>query len=221
MQEDNVEAAEMELDASENGAKDVDEIDHLAQVIGAADVPYFVKPVYDSGSEDDEIRSARDKFKQWADSQVDEGDNNFQLLVNSRVNEDEYDGKLHSMVEDGTVIYHGMIKNVAEFMSEMHVIIHPSYYPEGMSNVLLEACATGRPIITTDRSGCKEIVNDGINGYMIPCQDSKALASAINRFMELNYGERKEMGYNARKKVEKQFDRDIVVRYYMEEVANV
>ena len=47
-------------------------------------------------------------------------------------------------------------------------IVHPTYYPEGLSNVLLEACASGRPVITTNRAGCREVVDDGVNGFIVP-----------------------------------------------------
>lgn len=132
--------------------------------------------------------------------------------------EDEYDGRLQEMSEAGIVIYHGMIREVSEFMGEMHCIIHPTYYPEGISNVLLEACASGRPIITTDRSGCREVVDDGINGYMIPQQDTDALVEGIERFLRLSYEEQRIMGINARRKVEMEYDRQIVVEKYVAEL---
>lgn len=132
--------------------------------------------------------------------------------------EPEYDGRLQEVKDKGIVEYHGMIRNVADFMGEMHCIIHPTYYPEGISNVLLEACATGRPIITTDRSGCREVIDDGVNGYMIPCQNSESLILAIEKFLALSWEEKKTMGQAARKKVEREFDRQIVVEKYVEEV---
>lgn len=135
--------------------------------------------------------------------------------------ESEYEGKLNEDNDDGTVIYHGMIRDVAGFMSEMSCIIHPTYYPEGISNVLLESAACGRPIITTDRSGCREVVDDGVNGYMIPCQDGMALIDAIEKFLSLSVEERKAMGLNGRKKVEREFDRQIVVQKYVDEVDKV
>lgn len=133
--------------------------------------------------------------------------------------EDEYDGKLQEFHNKGIVIYHGMISNVSEFIQHMNCIIHPTYYPEGLSNVLLEACATGRPIITTDRSGCREVVEDGYNGYMIPQKNLEALISAVRKFLELSNEEKEQMGKNARKKVEKEFDRNIVVQKYVDEVT--
>lgn len=132
--------------------------------------------------------------------------------------EPEYNGKLQKMHDKGVVNYHGMIRDVTDFIGEMHCIIHPTYYPEGISNVLLEACATGRPIITTDRSGCREVVEDGVNGYMIPCQDAKALIEAIEMFLSLSWEQKKRLGMSARKTVEERFDRQIVVQKYVEEV---
>ena len=132
--------------------------------------------------------------------------------------EAEYDGRLQRECALGNVIYHGMIRDVAGFMGGMHCIIHPTYYPEGLSNVLLEACATGRAIITTDRSGCREVVQDGVNGYMIPQRDTDALIGAIERFLSLSSARRKAMGEAGRRKVEEQFDRQIVVEKYVKEV---
>ena len=132
--------------------------------------------------------------------------------------ESEYEGKLNEYNDKGIVIYHGMIRDVAEFMGKMNCIIHPTYYPEGLSNVLLEASATGRPIITTNRSGCREVVDDGVNGYMIPQKNSGKLVEAIEKFMKLSSDEKKAMGLAARKKVEREFDRQIVVEAYMKEI---
>lgn len=133
--------------------------------------------------------------------------------------EPEYDGKLQEMHDEGIVRYHGMIRDVAGFMGNIHCIIHPTYYPEGISNVLLEACATGRPIITTDRSGCREVVEDGINGYMIPQKDSVALVEAIEKFLALTWEHKRNMGMKARKTAEARFDRQIVVEKYVDELA--
>ena len=72
--------------------------------------------------------------------------------------EENYVKQLEELQQKGIILYHGLQKDVKPFIEQCHCTIHPSYYPEGMSNVLLESCATGRPIITTNRSGCKEIV---------------------------------------------------------------
>ena len=76
----------------------------------------------------------------------------------------------------------------------MHAIssctIHPTYYPEGMSNVLLKSCACGRPIITTDRPGCHEIVDDGVNGYVVKQRDSADLIDKVEKFLGLGWEDR-------------------------------
>lgn len=135
--------------------------------------------------------------------------------------EKEYEGKLNEYNENGIVIYHGMIRNVSEFLENIHCVVHPTYYPEGLSNVLLEACATGRPIITTDRSGCREVVDNGINGYKISQKNTQELVEAIDQFINLSFDEKKNMGLNGRKKVEKEFDRNIVIDKYMMEINKI
>lgn len=132
--------------------------------------------------------------------------------------ETEYQGKLDELVKNGTVIYHGMIRNVREVLKDVHCTIHPSFYPEGMSNVLLESCACSRPIITTDRSGCREVVDDGVNGFVVKQRDSADLIEKVEKFIALPYEEKKKMGEAGREKVEKNFSRQIVVDAYLKEL---
>ena len=58
-----------------------------------------------------------------------------------------------------------MIENISDFLRDIHCVVHPSYYPEGISNILLEAAASGKPIITTDRSGCRECLIENTSGF--------------------------------------------------------
>ncbi len=132
--------------------------------------------------------------------------------------EEEYQDTLKKLQEDGVLIYHGMQKDIRPFMLNSCCTIHPSYYPEGMSNVLLESAASGRPVITTNRSGCRETVDDGISGYIVPIKDIDALTSKVEQFINLPYEEKVKMGQAGRRKVEKEFDRNIVVDAYMEEI---
>ena len=134
--------------------------------------------------------------------------------------EESYEEKLKAMHEEGIIQYHGMQSDVRMFHKISHCTIHPTYYPEGMSNVLLESAACGRPIITTNRSGCREIVDDGINGYVIEQQNSQDLIEKIEKFLALSYEERKQMGLAGRAKIEKEFDRQIVVDAYLEAIGN-
>ena len=134
--------------------------------------------------------------------------------------EKEYEGQLDEYNKNGIVIYHGMIRDVSAFLKNIHCVIHPTYYPEGLSNVLLEACSSGRPIITTDRSGCREVVEDGINGYMIQEKNNVELIHAVRKFLKLCNDDRMQMGLAGRNKVEREFNRTIVVDAYVEEVEN-
>ena len=99
--------------------------------------------------------------------------------------------------------------------------VHPSFYPEGMSNVLLESCAAGRPIITTDRPGCGEVVDDGLNGFIVKQQDADDLVEKLECFINLPYEQKKQMGVAARDKVEKEFDRQIVIDAYLNEIEQL
>lgn len=135
--------------------------------------------------------------------------------------EPEYDGELQKLVDNGTVIYHGLVKDIAAIHKMTHCTVHPTYYPEGLSNVLLEASASGRPIITTDRSGCREVIDDGVNGFIVKQKDSADLIEKIERFIQLPHEQKKAMGLAGRAKVEKEFDRKIVVKKYLEELKCV
>ena len=135
--------------------------------------------------------------------------------------EPEYSGALEQCQANGDVIYHGMVDNVREVLKNTHCMVFPTYYPEGMSNVLLENAACARPIITTDRPGCREIVEDGYNGFICKAKDSNNLISLIEKFISLSHEEKRQLGINGRKKVEKQFDRRIVVDKYLKAVESI
>jgi len=131
--------------------------------------------------------------------------------------EDGYLQQITKMEENKEIIYHGMVKDMREIYGQIQCIVHPSHYAEGMSNVLLEAAACGRAIITTDRPGCKETVNDQESGFLVKQNDLEDLIGKIESFISLSYEQRKEMGKKGREKVETEFDRKIVVdRYFVE-----
>ena len=134
--------------------------------------------------------------------------------------EEDYEDILKEYQNQGIIIYHGLLDDVRKILKITHCTIHPTYYPEGMSNVLLESCACARPIITTDRSGCKEIVDNGVNGYIVKQKDSRDLIDKIEKFLNLSYEDKKSMGLYARNKVESEFDRNIVVNIYKQILNN-
>lgn len=135
--------------------------------------------------------------------------------------EEEYKDKMSKLTKNGDVVYHGMISDTKKMLKSIHCTIHPSFYPEGMSNVLLESCACGRPVITTRNVGCQEVVDEGENGYLVEPKNTDELIKAIDKFMKLVNEDKKQMGLAARRKVEKQFDRQIVVETYLEEIEKV
>ena len=135
--------------------------------------------------------------------------------------EDEYARKMEKLQKDSYVVYHGHQMDVRPYIGQAWCIIHPSYYPEGMSNVLLESCAAGRPIITTDRPGCREIVEDGVNGFVVKQRDAHDVILKIEQFIALPHEKKCEMGLAARRKVEREFDRNIVVKAYLEEISRI
>ena len=135
--------------------------------------------------------------------------------------EGNYENKIKTLQENGVVIFHGPQPDVRPYIVKSHCIVHPSFYPEGMSNVLLESSASGRPIITTDRPGCGEIVDDGVNGFVVKQQDSADLTEKIERFLSLPYEVKRSMGISAREKVEREFDRNIVVKAYMDCINSI
>ena len=116
----------------------------------------------------------------------------------------------------GYMQYHGEQKDMLPYFQMAHCVVHPSYYPEGMSNVLLEAAASGRPVIATDRSGCRETVDEGKTGYLIPIKNEDALVQALEDFLDLTWKERAELGHAGRLKMEHEFDRQIVVQKYLD-----
>ncbi len=132
--------------------------------------------------------------------------------------EDNYRELVKQLEEKGVVIYHGRVDDMSAIYRTVDCTVHPTYYPEGMSNVLLESLACGRPIITTDRPGCKEIVEDRVNGFVVKQKDPEDLIAKIDQFISLSPQERKQFGINGRKKVEKQFDRNIVIENYLEAI---
>ncbi|MBQ0036865.1 MAG: glycosyltransferase family 4 protein [Firmicutes bacterium] len=135
--------------------------------------------------------------------------------------EDDYKQIVEELNGNSIVIYHGSVKNMTEIYSIIQCTVHPTYYPEGLSNVLLESSASGRPIITTDRPGCREVIEDGINGFVVKEKDANDLIEKIEKFLSLSLEERKQLGINGRRKIEKEFDRNIVINNYLQEINKV
>ena len=122
----------------------------------------------------------------------------------------EYQEKIISMQENNQLEYIPSVDNVVPIIKTSDAIINPSYH-EGMSNILLEAAASGRPILASNIPGCKEIIDNGKNGYLFEPKNVDSILDTINKFVNLSLDDRKEMGLKGRLIVEKQFNRKKVV----------
>lgn len=135
-----------------------------------------------------------------------------------------YDGKYKELLEEaernGFIIYHGRQPDVRGFIGNSHCTVLPSYH-EGISNVLLESAATGRPVIATDVPGCKETFDEGISGFSCKPRDVESLVDAMLRFIALPWGNKRQMGAAGRKKVEQEFDRNLVTDAYLREIEMI
>jgi galacturonosyltransferase len=131
-----------------------------------------------------------------------------------------YEAKVQHAVEAGEIEYLGHQSDVHACLKEAHAIVHASYH-EGMSNVLLEAAACARPIIATDVPGCRETYENGISGIACKACDGEDLARAIREFIVLPYEQKILMGQAGRQKAEQEFDRTIVIKQYLKEVAQI
>lgn len=118
------------------------------------------------------------------------------------------ENQLHRWQEEGIIELWGRRENMAEVLSLAHIVCLPSYR-EGLPKVLLEAAAVGRPIVTTDAPGCREIVEHGKNGYLVPLRDSGAVADALKKLID-SPELRRRMGKVGRKMVEEQFSLKLV-----------
>lgn len=134
--------------------------------------------------------------------------------------EPEYESKMDDIKNKGIVIYHGMVKDIQSVLKEMHCTVLPSYH-EGMANVLLESAASARPVIATNVPGCRETYDDGISGISCEPKSAQSLINAIEKFLVLSHEEKENMGKAGRVKMEKCFDRQIVVEAYMKQINTI
>lgn len=121
---------------------------------------------------------------------------------------------------DAGVSYQEEVRNIKEIIARADVVVLPSYR-EGTPRTLLEAAAMGRPLISTDVPGCREVVNDGVNGFLCKVQNASSLAQKINLFIALSEEEQRAMGLASRKLVEERFDEKIVIAEYSRKIRQL
>ncbi len=125
------------------------------------------------------------------------------------------EGRIRQDEADGVLEYIGFTNNMDEIYCQKGVVVTlPSYYGEGMNRALMEACASGKPIITTNIAGCRELVDDGINGFVVPTKNVEALASAMLDYLAMDDASKDAFSKASRMKAESDFDVADVVRVY-------
>ena len=132
--------------------------------------------------------------------------------------DEDYQDMLDDLEKQGIIRQFGFQTEVRPYLSAASAIVVASFH-EGMSNVLLEAAATGRPVIATKISGCLEAFEEGKTGFGFTPGNAGELMEAMERFLALSVEERGRMGLAGRKKMEAEFDRERIADTYMEEVG--
>lgn len=128
--------------------------------------------------------------------------------------------EMSAWVEEGIVNYLGTSDNVEAEIAKVDCMVLPSFYREGVPKSLLEACAMGKPIVTTDNVGCRETVDDGINGYLCELRSTSSLVKKLELMINLSHDQRLSMGEKSRIKVENEFDEQIVINKYLQAVKS-
>ncbi len=128
--------------------------------------------------------------------------------------------KLLQWVENRYIRYWGATNDIRNFIKNVDVIVLPSYR-EGMPRAVLEGMAMGKPIITTSTSGCREAVEDNVNGYLVPIRDSIALAEAMVKMYNLDEEKFIMMGEESRNKALNEFDEKIINQQYLDLINKV
>ncbi len=134
--------------------------------------------------------------------------------------DEDYQELLNEYEEKGIICQWGFHTQVHPFLTKAGAIVVASFH-EGMSNALIEAAATGRPVIASNISGCLEAFEEGVTGFGFTPGNADALIEAMEKFLALSRQEQARMGKAARAKMEREFDRNMVIGAYLEEAEGI
>lgn len=123
--------------------------------------------------------------------------------------------------EEGLINYLGEKDNVSKYIDESSCIVLPSYYAEGTPKSLLEAIASGKPIITTDNVGCADVVQEEKNGYLCEMRSSQSLIKAMKKLISLSNDELLQMGQNSRDLAKEKYDEKIIIGQYLKQIQEI
>ena len=142
----------------------------------------------------------------------------FSCDIVGTIGEPVYGPLLEEYEQSGAGRYLGFQKDIHALITKSHAVVLPSFHLEGIANVLLEGASTGRPVLSTNHIGCRDTFDDGVSGIMFEPRSESALIEAIEAFIALPYDKKEAMGLAGRKKVEREFDRSLIVEAYMNAV---
>lgn len=131
--------------------------------------------------------------------------------------DDDCRREVECLTEAGVAVFHGFQTDPRPYYAAADCVVLPSYH-EGMSNVLLEAAAMGRPVITSDIPGCREAAEDGVSGFLCRARDGDDLYEKLRRMAALTKAQREEMGKAGRAIMERQFDKQAVVEMTVKKI---
>jgi glycosyltransferase involved in cell wall biosynthesis len=126
--------------------------------------------------------------------------------------------QMRKWTDEGIVSYLGVSDKVEEEIAQVDCMVLPSYYREGVPKSLLEAGAMGKPIVTTNNVGCRETVDNRINGFLCEPRSTESLFNALEQIIQMSHEERLAMGGASRVKMEREFDEKIVINKYLSAV---
>lgn len=146
---------------------------------------------------------------------------NTNFYIAGFIEEEKYIDIIDAYQNKGTVNYIGFQKDIKSWIQKCHCTILPSHGGEGVPNVLLESAAMGRICIVSKISGSQDVVENNVTGYLFEAGNAKKLIDSVELFIGLNHEEKKMMGLAGRRKVEKEFSRQIVIDAYLQEIEKV
>lgn len=138
--------------------------------------------------------------------------------VMGAIDHPEYREVLEKAQKDGVINYLGFQKEMRPWIERCHCTVLPSYYPEGLPNILLESAASCRPLITADMPGCNDALDDGITGFLCKPKDAADLTNKMEQFILMPYEKKVKMGLDGHEKVSRECDRNNVIKKYCEQI---
>ena len=152
---------------------------------------------------------------------IKENYSNITFYIAGFVEEKRYKEILDNYHKQGIVQYIGFQNDIKPWIEQCHCTILPSHGGEGIPNSLLESAAMGRICIASKIDGSVDVIEEGINGYLFEAGNSQDLIHKVKAFIGLSYEQKKQMGLNGRRKIEKEFDRKMVIKAYLKEVDQI